>query len=207
MFSICYQCGMPRLDKIIDPSGPFATCPECGYKQPFLQLPLMLVGGASCAGKSSVCHQLLGRVPQAVVLDSDIIWNASYDTPETGFRAFFEAWLGVCSSIGQSGRPVVGFGGGLGVPENIENCVGRRYFTQVHYLALVCSEEVLVRRLQQRPAWRGCARPEFIDLQVRFNNWFKTYTGHPEIKLLDTTSTPLEETVQKVENWINNRIK
>ncbi len=54
MLSICYQCGMHHADKVIDPEGPFAICPDCGFKHPFLQLPLFMISGASCAGKSSV---------------------------------------------------------------------------------------------------------------------------------------------------------
>ncbi len=47
MFNVCYQCGQYRADKIIDPSGPAAICPECGHRHPFRKLPLLVVGGAS----------------------------------------------------------------------------------------------------------------------------------------------------------------
>src|SRR5262249_10108352 len=60
-------------DKIIDPQGPVAMCPECGHRHPFLQLPLLLVSGASGAGKSTICHALLGALPEVVLLDSDIL--------------------------------------------------------------------------------------------------------------------------------------
>ncbi|MEZ4519804.1 MAG: rRNA adenine N-6-methyltransferase family protein [Chloroflexota bacterium] len=52
IFNTCYNCGQYHADKAIDPDGPFAVCPECGYRHPFRQLPLLLVGGASGAGKS-----------------------------------------------------------------------------------------------------------------------------------------------------------
>jgi hypothetical protein len=73
MMNVCFQCGMYRADKEIDPAGPFAVCPECGYKHPFRQLPLLVVSGASGAGKTTVCQHLLGHVTQAVLLDSDIL--------------------------------------------------------------------------------------------------------------------------------------
>lgn len=130
--NVCFRCGMYRADKVIDPSGPYAICPECGYKHRFLQLPLLIVSGASGAGKSTVCHHLLGRVTQAVLLDSDILWRAEFNKPEANYRDFFETWLRVCRNISQSGRPVVLFGAGVGVPENIEDCVERRYFSKVH---------------------------------------------------------------------------
>ncbi|HJS18435.1 MAG TPA: hypothetical protein VJ785_06790 [Anaerolineales bacterium] len=60
MFNACHQCGLYRADKLIDPSGPYAICPECGYKHAFRQLPLLIVSGTSGAGKSTVCQALSG---------------------------------------------------------------------------------------------------------------------------------------------------
>jgi hypothetical protein len=37
MLNVCLQCGVYRAEKLIDPIGPFAICPECGYKQRFNQ--------------------------------------------------------------------------------------------------------------------------------------------------------------------------
>jgi len=65
-------------------------CPECGHRHPFLQLPLLLVSGASGAGKSTICHALLGALPEVVLLDSDILWRPECDTPADRYRAFFE---------------------------------------------------------------------------------------------------------------------
>ena len=79
----------------------------------------------------------------------------------------------MAKNISQSGRPVVLFGAGMGVPDNLEACVEWRYFSKVHYLALVCDDAGLVKRLQSRPAWRHSADPAFVEEQLRFNQWFK----------------------------------
>lgn len=118
MMNVCLQCGTYRADKMIDRAGPYAICPEGGYKHRFLQLPLLIVSGASGAGKSMVYHHLLSRVTQAVLLDSDILWRSEFNAPDANYRDFFETWLRVCKNISQSGRPVVLFGAGVGVPEN-----------------------------------------------------------------------------------------
>ena len=194
---------MYRADKIIDPSGPYAICPECGYRHPFRQLPLLVVSGASGAGKTTVCQRLLGPVTQAVLLDSDILWRAEFNTPENNYREFFETWLRVCKNISQSGRPVVLFGAGMGVPDNLENCIERRYFSNVHYLALVCSDEALAERLRQRPFWRGAREPAFIEENIRFNHWFKAYERQPPIHLIDTSHAPLEETALQIASWVD----
>ncbi len=202
MINICHQCGIYRADKEIDPSGPYAICPECGFKHPFLQLPLLIVSGASGSGKTTICQNLLERAAQAVLLDSDILWRPEFNSPETKYRDFFETWLRVCKNISQSGRPVVLFGAGAGVPENLESCIERRYFTEIDYLALVCSDGILSERLQNRPAWRGTRRPAFIEEQKRFNRWFKDYHQQPVIELIDTTDEPMEKTAQQVLAWI-----
>jgi len=197
---------MYHADKLIDPTGPFAICPECGYKHKFQQLPLLIVSGASGAGKSTVCQHLLGRVTQAVLLDADILWRPEFNTPETNYQNYFETWLRVCKNISQSGRPVVLCGAGVGVPENLETRIERRYFSEIHYLALTCSDETLSKRLGQRPDWRGTHDPAYIEEHIRFNRWFKAYNSQPVIKLVDTTNVPLEETAQQVLSWIDERI-
>jgi hypothetical protein len=202
MFNVCHQCGQYRADKIIDPAGPYAICPECGHKHTFRYLPLLIVSGASGTGKSTVCNALLGRVTSAVLLDSDILWCPAFDNPENDYRDFFEIWLRMAKNIGQSGRPVVLFGAGAGVPGNIEPCVERRYFLAVHYLALTCDDDVLATRLRARPQWRASADDAFLHAQIDFNRWF-TETGPTlDITLLDTTGTSLGETATQVMAWI-----
>jgi len=95
----------------------------------------------------------------------------------------------------------------MGVPENIENCIERRYFSKIYYLALVCSDETLSERLQQRPAWRGTQNPTYIEEHIRFNRWFKEYDGQPVIKLVDMTNAILEETASQVAAWIDENIR
>jgi hypothetical protein len=116
----------------------------------------------------------------------------------------------MCKNITQSGRPVVLFGAGFAVPENLENCIERRYFSLIHYLALVCSEEVLSERLQNRPDWRGSHESLFIAEQNRFNQWFLHYNKQglqPAIHLLDTTHSFPEETVDEIMAWIRKNLK
>lgn len=205
MLNVCFKCGSYRADKIIDPTGPYAICPECGHSHPFLYLPLMIISGASGTGKSSVCNHLVGHYQDAVVLDTDILWQDAFNTPQDNYRQYFETLLRVSKNISQSGKPVVLFGAGIGVPENIEGCIERRYFSSIRYLALVCSDEILFERLEQRPAWRGTKNMAFIQEQQRFNQWFINYNKNkhqPPITLVDTSRSSLAETARAVEEWI-----
>lgn len=206
MLFVCAHCGRYRDDQIIDPSGPYAICPECGCQQPFKYLPLMVVGGASGSGKSVVCRSLLAQNPDAVLLDSDILWRPEFNTPENHYREFFETWLRVCMNIHQSGRPVILFGAGFGVPENLESCVARRYFPRIYYHALVCAPAELEKRLRERPVWRGSAEPEFLEAQINFNHWLSEYNGVPNIRITDTTSMSIYQSTFSVFNWMSGVI-
>jgi hypothetical protein len=208
MLNVCFQCGDYRADKLIDPSGPYAICPVCGYRHAFRQLPLLIVSGASGAGKTTVCNYLVGTMEQVVILDNDILWRAEFNRPESGYRDFFETWLRMAKNISQSGRPVVLFGAGMGVPENMEPCVERRYFSELHYLALTCEDYLLTGRLCRRPDWRQNANEEFLERQLNFNRWFKEHgpEQEPAIRLLDTTGHPVEETAAQVAQWIREKL-
>jgi hypothetical protein len=206
VLNTCPHCGLYRPDKIIDPAGPFALCPECGHRHPFKQLPLLIVSGASGAGKTTVCQALLGQLEHVVLLDTDILWRAEFNQPENGYADFFETWLRMAKNIGQAGRPVVLFGAGVGVPANLESRVERRYFSVIHYLALVCDEDALAQRLGQRPAWRGSSAPGFRAAQLSFNQWFKDYsTADPPLTMLDTTRATVAATTAQVSAWISAR--
>ncbi len=207
MLNTCSNCGACRVDKVVDPAGPFAICPECGSKSPFRMLPLLMVSGASGVGKSSVCRILSRRSDQAVLMESDILWRPEFDKPEEKYRDYFEMWLRVCKNISQAGRPVVLFGAGMGVPENIEPCLERRYFSKVHYLALTCGPGVHRERFYQGK-WRKSMGPDFLESHIRFNQWFveNAHRVTPAIDLIDTTDLSVEETSARVADWIHDRL-
>jgi hypothetical protein len=150
---------------------------------------------------------LAGTIEEVVILDADILWRPEFNTPDTQYRDFFETWLRLGKNIGQSGRPLLLLNAGA-TPENVEPCIERRYFSAVHYLALVCDDETLMQRLKQRPSWRKSSEDTFITNQLAFNSWFREQSGQtePVIQLLDTTDTPIETTVQQVKAWIKEKI-
>jgi hypothetical protein len=100
------------------------------------------------------------------------------------------------------------FGAGVGVPSNLEVCVERRYFSRLHYLALSLADDVLIDRLQQRPAWRGTHSPDLQSEHVRFNRWFMDEASKPDavIELIDTVQYSLQETSQQVAAWIRAKL-
>ena len=144
MFNVCPNCGEYDVDKIIVPEGPYAVCPRCEYQHKFLRLPLFVLTGASGVGKTATCLALAAKAQDFVVMESDILWRDEFNQPETNYRDYRETWLRVCKNISQAGKSVILCG--AAVPAQFEQCVERRYFSDIHYLALVCEDEVLAAR-------------------------------------------------------------
>lgn len=206
MFNVCTACGVSHVEPEFDGSSQL-VCPTCGDRRPFRRLPLLLVGGPAGAGKSSVGALLLGELAEAVVLECDLLWRREFDTPEDGYNEYTRLWLRLAAHISQSGRPAALFGAGFAVPHNTQTLPERRLFSAVHYLGLVCDDEVLAARLRARPSWRNTT-DELIGEHVKFNHWLKGHAAaaEPPVTLIDTTSAPLAETAALVARWIRGRV-
>lgn len=180
-------------------------CAVCRHERSFLRLPLFAVTGPSGAGKSTVCAALAERLRgRVVVLEQDLLWVGGLATPDPvhGHRLFRTTWLRLAAAIGQSaGLPVVLCG--TVVPEQFEACPQRRFFTEIRYLALTCDDDELAGRLRARPAWRRW-EPERIESMVAFNRWVRQHAAatRPPMRVLDTTGTGVETTVERVLDWL-----
>lgn len=208
MYHVCPGCGEFQVQKEVDPIQATARCPVCDHVQPFRLGPLFIVSGASGAGKSTVCQHLVrpGQAADFVILDSDILWMEAFHASEQ-WPHYFNMWLRMAWNINQSGRPLLLFGTGLGVPANMEPCLNRRYLSHIHYLALVCDGESQERRLRARPAWRGSDQSQALADQLNFNRWFQDQgpTQTPPIHLVDNSQLSVAETAQQVLAWARER--
>jgi broad-specificity NMP kinase len=200
VFNVCPNCGEYRVDKSVMPEGPYAVCPVCEYQHRFVRLPLFVVTGASGTGKTTTCLTAATSTKDFVVMESDILYSNELKT-ETDHQRYRELWLRVCKNISQAGKPVILCGSCI--PSQYESCVERRYFSEIHYLALVCDDETLAARLRSRPAWRRTSDDEYIARHVEFNRWLKNNarTTEPPMALLDTTEISVDESVEQLLLW------
>ena len=204
MFNVCPNCGEYSVDKLVLPEGPYAVCPVCEHQHKFVRLPLFIVTGASGTGKTTTCLTAAASTSDFVVMESDILWVDEFKQPETNYRGYRELWLRVCKNISQAGKPVILCGSCI--PSQFESCVERRYFSEIHYLALVCDDETLASRLRSRPAWRRTSDDEYIATHVKFNRWLKenARSTEPPMTLLDTTAITVDESVEQLLRWATN---
>jgi hypothetical protein len=207
MFNVCANCGEDRPDKIIDPSGPYAICPLCGHKHPFLRLPLFIVTGASRAGKTTLCSRLTSSMNDVVVFDGDVLWRKEFENPGADILEFRNFCLRVCKNISQAGRPVVICSSVP--PRQLEQCVERRYFDQLHYLVVTCDERSLTERLRKGVQWWHSGTDELIRKQLQFNKTLLRMTGEkPDfIAMVNMSELSLEDGVSKVKTWIRGKLE
>ena len=171
---------------------------------PTKKLPLFLVSGASCVGKTSLCEELFRRETDYIVLESDLIWRKEFDTPENNYRDFRQTWLRICSNVEQIGLPVVLCG--CVTPEQLETLPERALFTELHYLAAVCGEEEMHRRICEG---RGVTDPAWIESSMHFNRWLRENGAacEPPVALLDTTHLTPSQAAETVDQWIVERLR
>ena len=203
MLNYCRNCGKYHADKIISPDGKDMICPSCNEKQPLKRMPLFIITGASGVGKSTISIELYKKETDYIVMESDILWFDFFNTFEDNYRTYRETWLRVCKNISKAGKPVVLCG--CSVPEQFENCVERRYFSEIHYLACVCDSDSLKKRLRQG---RGVNDENWMEGSISFNQWLKDNADktEPNITLLDTSIRSIEESSEFVDKWIRERL-
>lgn len=170
---------------------------------PTKKQPLFIVTGASCVGKSALCEVLFQKEKDYLVLESDLLWDDRWNTPEDGYAAYRSMWMTLCANVSQIGKPVALCGCGL--PEQFENRPERALFTEIHYLAAICEETEFKRRMT---VGRGVTDQGWIGSSLRFNEWLWENAGKtvPPITLLDTTSLTAEQAAQAAHIWIMERL-
>jgi hypothetical protein len=118
------------------------------------------------------------------------------DTPDDGYARFRSTWLRMAVNIHQAGCSTLLIGSG--VPEQYDHRPERAYVGPMHWMALVCDDDVLEARLRGRPTWRGVT-DEFVAAMRAFNAHFRS---REDIRVVDTTSQSIEETVSRVRSWL-----
>nr|WP_207222502.1 AAA family ATPase [Herbihabitans rhizosphaerae] len=186
--------------------GSAVVCDDCGHAQPFLRLPLFALTGPSGTGKSTVCRmlpELLGG--DVVVLEQDLLWVGGLREEYDEHGPFRRTWLRMVATLNQSGRPSVLCG--TVAPPELEHRPERPLLGEIHYLALVCDDDVLTKRLLARPAWREWDEHRVAEM-LEFNHWVRDNAEHttPPMRLLDTTSGTPRDTAHQVADWVRGHL-
>ena len=166
---------------------------------PVNKQPLFVITGASCVGKSTICEVFFREGKRYILMESDLLWQDIYNTPQDDYAAYRRLWMRVCANISQIGMPVVLCG--CAVLKQFESQPERALFTEIHYLALVCNEAVLEYRMC---TGRKVSDESWIRASMDFNWWLGENAGEtqPNITLLDTTHLTPEQAAVIAQRWI-----
>lgn len=164
---------------------------------------LFIITGASCIGKSTLCEQLFLKEKEYIVMESDLLWNEIYNTPNDNYCEYRRLWMRVCSNISQIGKPVVLCG--CAVPEQFENQPERKLFQDIHYLAIVSDQKTIENRMLRG---RKIDDLDWIKSSINFNNWLKQNANNtsPCITLLDNTELNPKQAAEIAHKWIMNKL-
>ncbi|MEQ4206279.1 AAA family ATPase [Actinopolymorpha sp. B9G3] len=159
------------------------TCGPCSTARSFRQGQLYVITGSPGTGKSSVGRELAARLPlELVVLDSDLTSRPEHDSSEGAWFGFIDTWLRTAVGVAQSGHSLILVG--YSMPHQWEHQALRHFLGPITYVALVCSDAELERRLRQR-TWMGSQRER--DSLIDLNRQFR---AHGDMTVIETDSQP-----------------
>lgn len=75
--------------------------------------------------------------------------------------------------------------------------------SDTHFIAMICSNEEIRKRLKASSAERNCGSEEFIQSQIDYSAWFKKNRGKFQ-KFIDNTGQAQEETAEIIAEYVKN---
>ena len=196
---ICVAC-QEWVEGVVDREAQTVRCGACGHIEAVRLFPLFILTGTSGVGKTAVVSELRRLLPGWEIFETDILWDSGGD-----WRVQQCNWLRVAHSIAQSGRPTLLCGTLL--PEHVDACDHRDYFSRIHYLALHCDDATRDARLRARPAWRGVTE-ELIAEYGKCARWLVENAEtafDPPLVILDTADASVAETARQIQDWALER--
>ena len=71
------------------------------------------------------------------------------------------------------------------------------------FIAMVCSDAEITKRLKARPTERMCGSNEFIAGQIQYSNWFKANAGKFQL-FVDNTDKTVSQTAAEIAEFIKS---
>lgn len=201
MIGICPACGNYNWDKTVTETE--IACPRCGHRWPYRRLPLFILSGCSGVGKTTTAQELLQRQTNFIVLDADMFYSILPHESDEDYLYQVEQILSLSRNLMQCGKPVLWtMAGSL---DKIHRTYNRRFFSEIHCLALTCEESALRRRMT---VGRGIADEGWLQSSADYNRYFQTHDqlGDLRFETLDITDKSVSEVASAVEAWVKRHL-
>lgn len=198
MIGICPKCGNYEWNKEISEDKTKITCMGCGHEWKFKCMPLFILTGCSGVGKTTTAQELLQMDTAYLVMDADMFGMMGDD-----YQARAEQLLSFSKNIMQGGKPLLWTM--AGALEMLDQTYNRRFFSEIYYLALVCEEKELVRRMREG---RKIDNEDWIQGSVGHNRYLMEHDEIDDVYYdkYDITGKSVSEIAVYVDNWINGKM-
>ena len=203
MIGICPKCGNYEWNKQVTEDKQYLFCQQCRHQWKFKAMPLFILTGCSGVGKTTTAQELIRRDTDFIVLDADFLFNIMPHNTDEDYKNWVEQILSLSKNIMQGGKPLLWtIAGAL---DYFENTYNRRFFTEIHYLALVCNSEDLEKRMREG---RNITDSNWINSSIDYNRWFieKGIVSNQKIDTYDITGKSISEVADYVTQWIETRL-
>lgn len=203
MIGICPKCGSYEWNKQISADQKQIICEQCGHRWNFKSQPLFILTGCSGVGKTTTAQELLQRDTDFIVMDADILFNIMPHQTEEDYKNWVEQILALSRNMMQGGKPILWTM--AGALEHFANAYNRRFFTNIHYLALVCSPEELEKRMREG---RHITDPNWIQDSIDYNRWFQKtgIVSGQKVDTFDLTGKSVSEVADYVIQWVEQKL-
>ncbi len=203
MIGICPKCGNHEWNKQVSENKKFIECQQCNHKWKFKSMPLFILTGCSGVGKTTTGQELIKRDNNFIVLDADFLYNIMPHETDEDYKNWVEQIMSLSKNIMQGGKPLLWTM--AGALEYFETTYNRRFFTDVHFLALVCSTDALEKRMREG---RHITDSNWINSSIDYNSWFKEQgiISNKKVDTYDITDKSVAEVADYVAQWVESRL-
>ena len=168
-------------------------------------MKLYVITGACGAGKSTVrdaLEEILDK-KQYACIDTDEVGINWWDYAGTDYESkFSDDCLAEAVRLA-AGRDLV-FTSCLNPLDYITSHGIPKEIKSTCFIVLCPTDDEIEKRLRNRPAERGFTSEEAIRPHVEYNRWFRKNEGKFPL-FIDNTDSPIEETVEQIAAFINNK--
>lgn len=201
MIGNCPKCGNYEWNKQVSEND--IICQQCGHQWGFKAMPLFILTGCSGVGKTTTAQELIQRDTEFIVMDADFFYNILPHDTDEDYRNWVEQIMSLSKNIMQSGKPLLWTM--AGALEHFEKTYHRRFFTKIHYLALVCNSIALEKRMREG---RHITDSNWINSSIDYNRWFIEHgtVSNQKIDTYDITGKSVSEVADYVTQWVMARL-
>lgn len=203
MIEMCPNCGNYEWNKHLSKDKKIITCQHCGHQWNFKAMPLFILTGCSGVGKTTTAQELLQRNTKFIPMDADFFYNIMPHDTDEDYKNWVEQIMSLSKDIMQSGKPLLWTM--AGALEHFETTYSRRFFTEIHYLALVLKSEDLEKRMREG---RHISDSNWIKSSIDYNRWFieNGQLADKKIDTYDITEKTVIEVADYVMEWVNSKL-